>query len=152
MNKHDEQQEKQLMANLKARLNSKLDKSGKCWTWTGFVRDDGFGVIYNNLYPADLCKSLVHRLMYLFEIGTVAEDQIVKQKCGNKLCCNPKHLILVTRSDVSANGKKTHCLRGHLLPAPKQYGERLERVCPECARIRQAEYRKRKAEVLPFEK
>jgi hypothetical protein len=133
------------------KLNAYLDKSGGCWIWTGFVEKDGYGRIYEDLYPSDISKVMVHRVMYHFKIGDLIKGMVITQTCGNKLCCNPKHLAQVTRKEVSANGKKTHCVRGHVLPAPKKVGEREIRVCPECNRIRQAEYRKSKSEVLPFD-
>lgn len=146
MSYRDDQDDRIAMHALKDHLNGMLQKSGKCLLWTGYVGKDGYGRIYHNFYPSDLGKSLVHRLMYLFEFGGIENRMIVKQTCGNKLCCEPKHLKLVDRSEISANAKKTHCIRGHKLPVvPVQYGERLERTCPECNRIRQAEYRARKS-------
>ena len=128
------------------KLDSRLDKSGDCWIWTGFVEENGYGRIYLDVYPGDPTKEFVHRLMYLMKIGHIPEGMVVTQKCGNKLCCKPKHLLLATRSDISANGNKTHCIRGHKLPIPKQVGVREIRVCRECNSIRQAEYRKSKQE------
>ena len=132
------------------KINSHLDKSSDCWIWTGYVDSYGYGKVYKDLYASDIARVLVNRVMYYFKVGDIPDGMVVTPICGNRLCCNPKHLSLASRSDISANGKKTHCIRGHELPEPKQVGIRFIRVCPECNRIRQAEYRKSKAEVLPF--
>ena len=137
---------------LQDKLNRQLDKSGNCWLWTGFVDYNGYGRIYYDTYPGDSFRGLVHRLMWIFKFGNIPANMVITHKCGNKLCCNPKHLVLTHRKDISFNGRKTHCVHGHKLPAPKMVSGKLVRVCPECNKIRQAEYRKQKSAVLPIEK
>ena len=59
---------------------------GGCWLWTGSVGSDGYGALKINgrSYRA-------HRLAVAFAQGSYPK-QAVLHLCGERLCCNPKHL------------------------------------------------------------
>lgn len=66
-----------------------------CWIWEGGTGgSDGRGY-----FSAKGVKWLAYRLVYTLVYGPIPEGQVVRHKCDNKLCCNPKHLELGTQSD-----------------------------------------------------
>jgi len=145
------------------RFKSMVDQSkgpDACWNWMGPKRQDGYGLFFlESEDPRDDQFMLAHRYAWFVfspmpdgkHVRHIPEDKVYSQKCENKLCCNPKHMSFLTRSEISRNSKKKVCVNGHELPAPKMKDGKMIRVCPECNRIRQAEYRKSKSEVLPFD-
>lgn len=60
-------------------------KEADCWPWTGEVDDKGFGrvKIGSLTYPA---HGIAYNLLWTGSVDAIAH------KCGNKLCCNPKHM------------------------------------------------------------
>ena len=68
---------------------------GKCWLWQGEVDSDGYGV-FNCIYPGGNQRFLAQRsALIVFGNTPVYEWENVVETCGNKLCCNPKHLRAV---------------------------------------------------------
>jgi hypothetical protein len=118
----------------------KVDPVTGCWNWTANLRH-GYGRIQYRGQPI-----AVHRLLYAWLVGPLPKRQKGRKTpnldhvvCDNKRCGNPAHVQLVpprinvlrTKKGVSAiNARKTHCLRGHLLPAePNSPGRRSCSVC-----------------------
>lgn len=129
------------------RLFSKIRiTSDGCWEWQGRrTSERGYGrVMFKG--RAELC----HRLMYAWAVEAIPRglgrtipqlDHIV---CDNPPCCNPSHLKLVSgrentrrsRSFAGRNARKTHCLRGHLLPSEPNDARSKKRDCHECWTVR----------------
>ena len=65
-----------------------------CWEWTGAVAYTGSGVVRRRgkLYDA-------HRYAYELAYGPVPSSHTVIQVCDNPLCCNPGHLMKITKSE-----------------------------------------------------
>jgi transposase-like protein len=78
----------------KARFWSKVDireQEDACWLWLASVGRKGygrFGFRGEALYA--------HRFAWNLTFGKVPERTRILHKCGNCLCCNPKHLIAVS--------------------------------------------------------
>ncbi len=70
-----------------------IDKKGQneCWPYTGGTFNKRYGRF--NINGKNL---LAHKFVYELENGPVTVGLMVMHKCNNKLCCNPKHLILGT--------------------------------------------------------
>ena len=125
-------------------------KKNECWPWTGMIGKQGYGLIARNKFHGDRRLFHVHEIAYALahrgEPSPAEQGKVLTFTCGNKSCCNPAHIIAVERWETSWELKKTHCIRGHLLPEPKEVCGRIVRVCDECRRIRQREaYKKNKS-------
>jgi len=131
------------------RLFTKIHKDHEtgCWNWIASKIKHGYGHIR---YKGRI--ELAHRVMYTCLVGPLPRgraksipelDHIV---CNNTSCCNPAHLRLVLhsvnmlRSNAlpAINARKTHCIRGHLLPSAKGR----QRTCLVCIRISRANKRR----------
>jgi len=124
-----------------------VDPDTDCWIWTGAKIGNRYGAFrYKNQ------TITMHRFLYAWLIeplplgsgnGVPVLDHTT---CDNPACCNPNHLTLGTQkrnvlrggSPSADNARKTHCKRGHLLPAtPNElWGKnRKGRRCIPCRRI-----------------
>lgn len=60
-----------------------------CWRWMGAVDRDGYGVF---IVGGDLGQMVrPHRFAYAVAKKKQISQISVRQKCGLRLCCNPKH-------------------------------------------------------------
>lgn len=101
------------------RLESRLDKSGPCWLWTGGQNSNGRATISFNGK-----NQLVPRVVYQLYVGEIPPGMYVCHKCDVPLCANPEHLFIGTQydnmRDCKAKGraarpseKITQCKSGH---------------------------------------
>lgn len=129
-----------------ARIFSKIRviRETDCWEWTGERNSSGYGRV-----KFGGRRESVHRLIYAWLVErlprrasepTCELDHVV---CQNKSCCNPSHVKLVDHREnvlrgtgpTADNARKTHCIRGHLLPASPNDPRRSKRYCKECCSI-----------------
>src|ERR1700677_332108 len=69
------------------RFWAKLDKSGKCWLWTGPLNTWGYGrTKWNYKYWS------THRLAYMLAKGPIPKGLTIDHLCRIKKVCNPEHL------------------------------------------------------------
>lgn len=112
----------------------KVDKTEKCWMWTGSVSLSGYG-IFNNDYKSHRA----HRWIYEHMNGPIG-DLSIDHLCRNMLCVNPEHLEAVTTKENTRRGlqgilrtPRTRCPQGH--PYSKgntiimSSGRRVCRIC-----------------------
>jgi len=129
------------------RFFQKVNKTDKCWLWTGALNSRGYGC-----FSIDRKSKLAHRYSYEIYKGEIPKGMYVCHACDVPNCVNPDHLWLGTASDNikdmfkkdrqgSSNRQKTHCKRGHSFEKTGIYIKKLkdgktERHCAECARQR----------------
>jgi len=101
---------------LEARFWAKVEKSNKCWTWTGALDSSGYGTIWDGQRTAK-----AHRVAYEKAVGPIASGLQLDHLCRNRRCVRPSHLEPVTAREntlrgvgaSAQNAVKTHCKRGH---------------------------------------
>lgn len=71
---------------------NKLEGDDACWSWEGQPSANGYGQIRRDgkLY-------LAHRVAHELAIGPILEEEVVRQTCKNRLCCQPAHLVAEDR-------------------------------------------------------
>jgi len=77
------------------RFEGKFTRSGEdeCWEWKAARKESGYGV----MRWGDGKNILAHRASHIFYIGPIPEGLLVRHRCGNPGCVNPKHLLLSTQ-------------------------------------------------------
>lgn len=77
-------------------IDTKGGDAEACWPWIG-----GAGSIYKDrgYFQYNGKKWLAYRLVYELVNGPIPESKVVRHRCDNSLCCNPKHLELGTQSE-----------------------------------------------------
>lgn len=78
---------------LRVRFEAKVRRAGpkECWLWTDNPIASGYGKLSTG---RDSSPILAHRLAWRLAHGDIPKGLFVKQRCGNRLCCNPTHLFL----------------------------------------------------------
>jgi HNH endonuclease len=115
-----------------------------CMLWEGEVKD-GYGVM-----TIKGKKVRMHRLMWEKYKGEIEPGKELHHVCGNRRCCNPEHLMMVTHNEHMAlhpNGpftKKDRCKHGHEFTLENTLMRSGGgRACKECSRLKVRKWRKR---------
>lgn len=88
----------------------RIKVAGECQLWTGTKRHHGYGGI-----EIDKKKYYVHRVAYEDAYGPIPKGHVVRHRCGNTSCVEPKHLTTGTQKqnceDTVAMGKSTRGIK-----------------------------------------
>jgi hypothetical protein len=63
-----------------------------CWPWQGRTNDRGYG---------RFGREMAHRVAFELVSGPIPDDRLIRHRCDNPICCNPKHLEPGTHLDNS---------------------------------------------------
>lgn len=124
-----------------------------CWLWLGCLTRDG----YPQFYGAEGSVVRAHRFIFELTRKKIPEGLTIDHLCRVRCCVNPDHMEVVSHVENMRRGtiwqyhsSKTECPKGHrfspentyLRPANQYRGA--QRVCRECNRLAQIDYRERK--------
>jgi hypothetical protein len=107
-----------------------------CQKWTGAVDGGGYGSFW---FQGRAVQA--HRFAYVLEYGPTLGRLWVVQTCGERLCCNLRHLIEREPGGPAGdiNRAKVRCPQGHEYDRwrARKHGRR-SRVCSKCAAVSRA--------------
>lgn len=127
-------------------LLSKIEPTGFCWLWTGYLNDRGYGT-----FRVGKQMLRAHRAVYSWLVELPPEDAVANHLCLVRNCVNPDHLEFVTQqknvhysySPAGRNVRKTHCKREHPLAGDNLYTKPSgQRICRTCKNKEQNEARR----------
>lgn len=116
------------------RFWSHVDRTGKCWIWTGKLGWKGHGDFH--LLQDEDGKNIqvkAHRFSYELLVGSISKNKELHHTCENPACVNPAHLEIVTRKEHGQKHIRTHCKHGHEYTEKNTYitsfGAKVCRIC-----------------------
>ncbi len=114
-----------------------------CWLWLGAkTRTDGMG--YGQFWLTGKLQ-LAHRTAYEHWVAAIPDGLTIDHKCLTRLCVNPWHLEIVSRSEnvlrgegpTAQNARKQACANGHPYTAENLIvGRTGKRYCRACKQAR----------------
>lgn len=140
----------ELTPKVSKRLSSKIvvDPITDCWIWIAYRNKNGYGTVYFEKHT-----ELAHRVMFAWLCGPIRRGHDISEPdhtCRNRACVNPFHLELVPsivnnhrgNSPAAVNKRKTHCIRGHLLPVEPNADHGRRRRCFICVKETQQDFQR----------
>lgn len=87
---------------LKARFYAKVDigaEPDSCWNWTGYASPYGKVMLMSEAWTGASSPAQAHVISYMLHTAPIPKGFDIAHRCNNKLCVNPQHLYLATRSE-----------------------------------------------------
>src|SRR5262245_52928443 len=78
---------------LARRVWEKVEKTERCWLWTGTVSASGYGLI-----AVERRNRVAHRVVWELRNGPIPEGMELRHLCNVRHCVNPAHLALGTHA------------------------------------------------------
>jgi hypothetical protein len=130
---------KEIAENRLARMESRItrDLATGCWNWDRIGTPGGYGII-----GIRGRRTVAHRGVWELLRGPVPEGMDLDHLCRNRLCVNPDHLEVVTRSTNLRRGFEARgCKNGHAFnhddfSIVRRADGVIERRCKACHRER----------------
>lgn len=100
------------------RFWEKVQKTDKCWLWTGSLHRQGYGMIQGSSEGKIV---LAHRVSWEIHYGPIPDRLSVLHHCDTPGCTRPDHLFLGTQSDNMNDmvQKGRHAARTHPERVPR---------------------------------
>ena len=86
----------------------KVDPVTGCWEWQLSQFPTGYGQT-----GAHETERRAHRLSFLVFRGAMPPGKNLRHRCHNRICCNPKHLLVGTHQDNTNDTKRAGRSLGH---------------------------------------
>lgn len=91
------------MSQLIERIRSRCEEVGECWEWQGALQKVSRTPVIRHSGNARCVRRVIAEGQ-----GHNIVDKVVTYKCGNKLCCNPDHLAVMTKTALQKRTNKHH--------------------------------------------
>jgi hypothetical protein len=126
-----------------------INPENGCWEWQGAKASNGYGQFKSK--NNDNFKTSPHKFIYEYLNGPVpAGKELDHKKCNNRICCNPKHLKVVTHPENVKRNRKKKCKHGHPMTEQNIYVSKAgKRFCRKCISRNANESMKRRMERDP---
>ena len=88
----------------------------QCWPWKASIGSKGlYGHMWCIIDGKKTCRD-AHTIVWMIANGLIPKGRDVMHRCNSKLCCNPAHLLVGSRSENIKMALRDGLLRTKLSP------------------------------------